>query len=210
MKHYQHSHEYFLGEEMLVAPVLDPRRQSDHLSYLRVKWIDFFTGLSATRAPPSLRRYAGGLTRRCSFAKERSSAAERKRVLGRQAARHPDPQCLRSPAREGQLRSVQGRRCLARLRRIGQHAQTLITCLKQRRLISPRHRTDQGYVSGPGAGASLYELRIHAADEPSSLSVNGEEADPLDVGRRAGDCGDLRCRGDQSATGSVWRGGEVR
>jgi len=48
---YQHSHEYFFGEELLVAPVLDP--SGNRTIYLPPgQWIDFFTG----------RRYQGGTT----------------------------------------------------------------------------------------------------------------------------------------------------
>ncbi|MGH8132462.1 MAG: TIM-barrel domain-containing protein, partial [Steroidobacteraceae bacterium] len=48
---YRHSHEYFFGDEMLVAPVLDP---SGHRTvYLPPgRWIDFFSG----------RHYAGSTT----------------------------------------------------------------------------------------------------------------------------------------------------
>ncbi|HTV86825.1 MAG TPA: TIM-barrel domain-containing protein [Dyella sp.] len=46
---YRHSREYFFGEEMLVAPVLDP--SGNRSIYLPPgSWIDFFTG----------KRYAGG------------------------------------------------------------------------------------------------------------------------------------------------------
>ena len=48
---YRHPHEYFFGEQMLVAPVLDPSG-NDTVYLPPGDWFDFFTG----------KRYAGGTT----------------------------------------------------------------------------------------------------------------------------------------------------
>src|SRR6266853_1658331 len=67
---YRHSHEYFFGDEMLVAPVHDP--SGDQTIYLPPgQWIDFFNG----------RRYAGGGTFTAHYAVDETPVFVREGAL---------------------------------------------------------------------------------------------------------------------------------
>ena len=169
---YQHSHEYFFGEEMLVAPVLDP--SGNQTIYLPAgEWIDFFTG----------RRYQGGTTFTAHYAVDdtpvfvREGAVIPEQSVSEYSDAKPLDTLILNVYGSGKgsfdLYEDDG---VSLAYAAGQHAQTLITHASSsdgshHLVIEPTRGTFQGQVQ-----ARSYELRIHTADKPSSLSVNGEEA----------------------------------
>jgi len=169
---YQHSHEYFFGEEMLVAPVLDP--SGNQTIYLPPgEWIDFFTG----------KRYQGGTTFTAHYAVEdtpvfvREGAVIPEQSVSQYSDAKPLDTLVLNVYGSGKgsfdLYEDDG---VSLAYAAGQHAQTLITYASRsdgshHLVIEPTRGTFQGQVP-----ARSYELRIHTADKPSSLSVNGEEA----------------------------------
>jgi alpha-glucosidase (family GH31 glycosyl hydrolase) len=168
---YRHSHEYFFGEEMLVAPVLD--QSGNQTIYLPPgQWIDFFTG----------KRYEGGTTFAAHYAVDETPVFVREgAVIPEQSvsdysnAKPLDTVILNvygSGKGSFDLYEDDG---VSLAYTAGQYAQTAITYAASsdgfhHLVIEPTKGTFQGQVQ-----ARSYELRIHAADKPSSLSVNGRE-----------------------------------
>ena len=168
---YQHSHEYFFGEELLVAPVLDP--SGNRTIYLPPgQWIDFFTG----------RRYQGGTTFTAHYAVEETPVFVREgAIIPEQSASEysnakPLDTLILNVYGSGKgsfdLYEDDGD-SLAYTE--GQYARTAMTYASSsdgfhNLIIEPTRGTFQGQGQ-----ARSYELRIHAADKPSSISVNGRE-----------------------------------
>ena len=171
---YQHSHEYFLGAEMLVAPVLDP--SGNQTIYLPPgEWIDFFTG----------KRYQGGTTFTAHYAVDdtpvfvREGAVIPEQSVSEYSDAKPLDTLILNVYGSGKgsfdLYEDDG---VSLAYAAGQHAQTLITYASgsdgsHQLVIEPTEGSFTGQVQ-----ARSYELRIHTADKPSSLSVNGEDAGP--------------------------------
>jgi alpha-glucosidase (family GH31 glycosyl hydrolase) len=168
---YRHSHEYFFGEEMLVAPVLD--QSGNQTIYLPPgQWIDFFTG----------KHYQGGTTFAAHYAVDETPVFVREgAVIPEQSvsdysnAKPLDTVILNvygSGKGSFDLYEDDG---VSLAYTAGQYAQTAMTYAASsdgfhHLVIEPTKGTYQGQVQ-----ARSYELRIHAADKPSSLSVNGRE-----------------------------------
>jgi alpha-glucosidase (family GH31 glycosyl hydrolase) len=169
---YRHSHEYFFGGEMLVAPVLDPSGQAS--IYLPPgRWLDFFTG----------KRYEGGSTFSARY------AAEDMPVFVREGAIIPEQRASgysNAEPLEVLILNVYGAGkggfdlyeddgvSLAYAE--GQHAHTALRYDSpgdgtHRLLIEP---TQGAFRGQPQSRA--YELRIHAAERPTAVSINGAEA----------------------------------
>jgi len=159
---------------MLVAPVLDPSGNQT-IYFPPGQWIDFFTG----------KRYRGGTTI------TRHYAVDETPVFVREGAIIPE-QSVSEYSNAKPLDTVilnvygsgEGRFDLydddgvSLAYSEGQYAQTAMTYAVSsdgfhHLVIEPTKGTFQGQ-----AQARTYELRIHAADKPSSISVNGG-----DVGR---------------------------
>jgi alpha-glucosidase (family GH31 glycosyl hydrolase) len=168
---YRHSHEYFLGSELLVAPVTEPKGEAT--IYLPPgEWIDFFNG----------RHYTGGSTFTARYALDATP------VFVRAGAIVPEqPPSEYSDARplETLIVNVYGRGKGAfelyeddgiSLEFESQSARTPITHEaaadgSQRLLIRPTQGTFRGQPA-----ARAYEVRIHAAGKPASISLNGRAA----------------------------------
>jgi alpha-glucosidase (family GH31 glycosyl hydrolase) len=171
---YQHSHEYFFGEEMLVAPVLDP--SGNQTIYLPPdRWIDFFTG----------KRYQGGSTFTAHYAVDetpvfvREGAVIPEQSVSEYSNAKPLDTVILNVYGSGKgsfdLYEDDG---VSLAYSEGQYAQTAMTYAASsdgfhHLVIEPTKGTFQGQVQ-----ARSYEVRIHAVDRPSSVSVNGG-----DVGR---------------------------
>ena len=168
---YRHSHEYFFGEELLVAPVLD--QSGNQTVYLPPgQWIDFFTG----------KRYEGGTTFTAHYAVDEMPVFVREgAVIPEQSvseysnAKPLDPVILNvygSGKGSFDLYEDDG---VSLAYTAGEYAQTAMTHATSsdgfhHLIVEATKGTFQGQVQ-----ARSYELRIHAADKPSSLSVNGRE-----------------------------------
>jgi alpha-glucosidase (family GH31 glycosyl hydrolase) len=171
---YHHSHEYLFGDEMLIAPVLDP--SGDLTIYLPPgEWIDFFSG----------RRYAGGSTFAAHYAVDETPVFVRDGALIPEQlasdysnARPLDPLILNVYG-SGQggfdLYEDDG---VSLAYDKGEYAVTAL-----------RYTTDGNglhhLVIGPTQGAyqgqlpvRAYELHIHAAGRPASISVDGKDLGP--------------------------------
>lgn len=167
---YRHTHEYFFGREMLVAPVLDP--SGERTVYLPPgRWIDFFSG----------KRYAGGSTFTAHYATDQTP------VFVRDGAIVPEqPASAYSDAKplDTLILNVYGNApghfdlyeddgdSLAYER--GQYA---ITPMRYVTGTDGMHRL----VIGPTRGAFAqqvqdrsYELRIHADARPRSVHMDGQ------------------------------------
>jgi alpha-glucosidase (family GH31 glycosyl hydrolase) len=168
---YRHSHEYFLGEEMLVAPVVDPSgNQSIYLP--PGEWIGFFTG----------QRYAGDRSFSAHYAVDDTP------VFVREGAVIPEqPASVSSDARplDELIVNVYGSGAgrfdlyeddgVSLAYRDGKFARTALIYLTasdgwHHLTIEPTQGTFAGQPS-----ARAYELRIHATGRPSAVSVNGRE-----------------------------------
>jgi alpha-glucosidase (family GH31 glycosyl hydrolase) len=168
---YRHSHEYFVGEEMLVAPVVDP--SGNETIYLPPgEWIGFFTG----------QRYAGDHSFSAHYAVDDTP------VFVREGAVIPEqPASVSSDARplDELIVNVYGSGAgrfelyeddgISLAYRDGKFARTPFTYLTgsdgwHHLTVEPTQGTFAGQVSARG-----YELRIHGAGRPSALSVNGRE-----------------------------------
>ncbi len=166
---YQHPHEYFFGEQMLVAPVLDP--SGDVSVYLPPgDWFDFFTG----------KRYAGGMTLSAHYATDATP------VFVRDGAIVPQqPVSAYSDARplDTLMLDLYGRgkghfdlyeddgTSLAYL-----HNAYTLTAIdydnasgSQQLTIAPASGAFAGQVQ-----RRSYELRLHAAGKPQSVTVDGQ------------------------------------
>lgn len=171
---YRHSHEYFFGDEMLVAPVLDP--SGDRTIYLPPgEWIGFFTG----------KRYEGGTTFTAHYAVDETPVFVREGALIPEQgasdysnARALDPVILNVYGSGNGSFDLYEDDGTSLAYSAGQYAITRMTYATSRDgshhlVIEPTKGEFEGQVQ-----ARSYELRIHATDRPSSVSANGR-----DVGR---------------------------
>ena len=165
---YRHSHEYFLGSELLVAPVTEPKGEAS--IYLPPgEWVDFFNG----------RHYTGGRTFTTRYAVDATP------VFVRAGAIVPEqPPSDYSDARPLETLIVNvygpGKSAFELYEDDGvsleferEFARTPMTHEaapdgSQRLLIRPTQGTFRGQPS-----ARDYEVRIHAPEKPASISVNG-------------------------------------
>jgi alpha-glucosidase (family GH31 glycosyl hydrolase) len=166
---YRHSHEYFFGEEMLIAPVLGT--SGEQTIYLPPgQWLDFFSG----------KRYAGGNTFTAHYAVDeipvfvREGAIIPEQLVSASSDARPLDQLILnlygSAAGRFDLYEDDG---LSLGYEKGEYALTPLTYSTGRDglhhlVIEPTQGTFQGQVA-----QRSYELRIHATDQPASLSVEG-------------------------------------
>ena len=170
---YRHPHEYFFGKEMLVAPVLDA--SGNRTVYLPPgQWIDFFTGRHHRGGTTFTAHYAVDETP--VFVREGSIIPEQPASLAWSDARPLDTLML------DVYGSGKGRFDLYEDDGVslayakGQYALTPISHVT----------TGDGHerlVIGPSKGSfegqpvrRAYELRIHSAGKPRSVSVDGRPA----------------------------------
>jgi alpha-glucosidase (family GH31 glycosyl hydrolase) len=173
---YRHPHEYFFGAEMLVAPVLDPGgRQTVWLP--PGDWVGFSDG----------RHYQGGGTFTAQYPVEEAPVFVRAGAVipEQRPSDHSDARALDdlilnvygSGSGRFELYEDDGESLNADEE--GQHARTALTHTvsangEHHLTIEPA----QGAYRGQPAQRS-YELRVHGAARPSSISVNGLEVGPL-------------------------------
>ena len=170
---YRHSHEYFFGGEMLVAPVLDPSgRQTVWLP--EGEWLGFFDG----------RHYQGGRTITAHYALEETPVFVRAGAIipaqppSEYSDAHPPDTLILNVYGSGsgrfELYEDDGESLHSD--EAGQHALTTLT-----------HTVDADgvhhLVIAPAAGTFAgqpplrsYQLRLHGAGKPASISVNGTAA----------------------------------
>ena len=168
---YQHSREYFFGDEMLVAPVLEA--SADQTIYLPPgQWMDFFTG----------KHHDGGTTFTAHYAVDETPVFVREGALipEQDVSDYSDQKPLDTLILNV-FGSGKGRFELYEDDGIsldyaqGQHALTAMTYATSSNglhhlVIEPTKGAFQGQVQ-----ARSYELRIHAADRPSSVTVNDKD-----------------------------------
>jgi alpha-glucosidase (family GH31 glycosyl hydrolase) len=170
---YRHPHEYFFGEEMLVAPVLDPSGRQ--IIWLPPgDWLGFFDG----------RHYQGGRTFTAQYPTEEMPVFVRAGAVvpGQRPSDYSDAQPLDALILDvygsgtGHFELYEDDGSSLNSDEAGQHALTTLI-----------HTVgaDGGHhlVIEPAAGAfrgqpaqRSYELRLHGAGRPSSLAVNGAAA----------------------------------
>jgi alpha-glucosidase (family GH31 glycosyl hydrolase) len=168
---YRHPHEYFLGEQLLIAPVLHPGGMET--VYLPPgEWRDFFTG----------KRYQGGTTFTARYQLDETPVFVREGgIVPEQAAtEYSDARPL-----ERLVLNVYGSASGAfdlyeddglSLNYEAQHAHTTMAHEAgddglHRLVIEPT----QGAYAGQ-APARSYEVRIYADGKPSTISVDGRDA----------------------------------
>jgi len=170
---YRHPHEYFLGQQMLIAPVLHPG--GEETIYLPPgAWRDFFTG----------RRYMGDTTFTARYQVDETPVFVREGAIVPEQvameysdARRLDRLVLNvygSGHGSFELYEDDGRS----LDYEEHHAHTIMAHEVgadglQRLLIEP---TQGAYAGQPPARS--YEVRIHADGKPASIAVNGRDAGP--------------------------------
>ncbi len=167
---YRHSHEYFFGAEVLVAPVLDP--SGDVTIYLPPgRWLDFFTGKS----------FAGDRSFTAHYAVDEIPVFVRDgAVIPEQAvsdysdAKPFDPVIINVYGTQNGRFDLYEDDGSSLAYRAGEQAQTSITHTAgadgvQHLLVGPT----QGFFQGQ-LPARAYELRLHTRLKPASVSVNGK------------------------------------
>jgi len=171
---YRHPHEYFFGEEMLVAPVLDA--SGNRTVYLPPgRWIDFFTGERHEGGGSFSAHYA--VDRIPVFVRDGSIIPEQPADLAWSNARPLDEVILNvygSDKGSFELYEDDG---VSLAYRNGQHALTPMTYATTGDGV---HHLVIGPATGTFAGQvqrRSYELRVHGVDRPSSVSVNGRRFD---------------------------------
>ena len=168
---YRHSDEYFFGDQMLVAPVLDP--SGNRTIYMPPgQWIDFFTG----------KRYEGGTTFTAHYAVDETPVFVREGALIPEQsesdysnAKPLDTVILNvygSGTGSFELYEDDG---ISLAYTKDQYALTAMTYATSNDglhqiLIEPTKGAFQGQVQ-----ARSYELHIHAPDKPTSISFNGRD-----------------------------------
>jgi alpha-glucosidase (family GH31 glycosyl hydrolase) len=166
---YRHSDEYFFGNEMLVAPVLDP--SGTRSIYLPPgQWIDFFTG----------KRYAGGASFTAHYAVDATPVFVREGSLvpEQPASAYSDAKPLDalilhvfgSGSGSFELYEDDG---ISLAYAQGAHA---LTEIRYATGDDGLHRIDIDPVQGRFTGqvsARAYELRLHAIRRPSEVRLNG-------------------------------------
>ncbi|HUY83427.1 MAG TPA: TIM-barrel domain-containing protein [Steroidobacteraceae bacterium] len=166
---YRHTHEYFFGSEMLVAPVL--AASGMRAVYLPPgRWIDFFTG----------KRYTGGAEFTAHYAVDETPVFVRDGALiPEQAASAYSNQKPLDPVILDVFGSGPGRFDLYEDDGIslsyakGRYALTPMTYVTERDGL---HRLGIGPTEGAYRGqlpSRGYELRIHVRREPSAMAVDG-------------------------------------
>ncbi len=171
---YRHSDEYFFGDAMLVAPVLDP--SGDRTTYLPPgQWIDFFTG----------KRYAGGTMVRAHYATDETPVFVREGALipeqpvSDYSNAKPLDTVILNVFGSGQgsfeLYEDDGISLAYANDRFALTAMTYATSADglHRIVIEPSKGAFEGRVP-----ARSYELRIHAAGKPASMRFNGRDIGP--------------------------------
>jgi alpha-glucosidase (family GH31 glycosyl hydrolase) len=168
---YRHPHEYLVGDEMLVAPVVDPSG-NDTIYLPPGDWVDFFTG----------KHYAGDRSLTAHYAVDETPVFVREGALipEQPASAWSDAQPLDtlivnvygSGSGRFDLYEDDG---ISLAYREGKFARTALTYAtgsdgRHRLTIEPTRGTFAGQVT-----ARAYELRIHATGRPSAVSVNGRE-----------------------------------
>ncbi|MGB6603710.1 MAG: TIM-barrel domain-containing protein [Steroidobacteraceae bacterium] len=168
---YRHPHEYFVGDEMLVAPVVDPSG-NDTIYLPPGEWVDFFTG----------KHYAGDRTFTAHYAVDETPVFVREGALipEQPVSAWSDAQPLDtlivnvygSGAGRFDLYEDDG---ISLAYREGKFARTALTYATgsdgwHRLSIEPARGTFAGQVT-----ARAYELRIHGSGRPSAVSVDGRE-----------------------------------
>jgi alpha-glucosidase (family GH31 glycosyl hydrolase) len=157
---YRHFHEYYFGGEMLVAPVL--QAGGARTVYLPPgSWMDFFTG----------RRYSGDTTFTAHYAVGDTPVFVRAgAIVPRQAGDHLAIGVYGEGDGRFDLYEDDG---ISLDYERGRHASTPMTY----RTSGAGHRLVIGPTTGAFAGqqeARAYELRLHTARRPASISVNGK------------------------------------
>jgi alpha-glucosidase (family GH31 glycosyl hydrolase) len=172
---YRHSHEYFFGTEMLVAPVLDPSgRQTIWLP--PGDWLGFFDG----------RHYQGGRTLTAQYAVQETPVFVRAGAVipEQRASEYSDARPLDAlilnvyGSGDGRFELYEDDGASLNSDEAGQHALTTLSHTLgadgvHHLVVEPA----QGAYPGQPPVRS-YELRVHGTDRPSSISVNGTEAGP--------------------------------
>ncbi|MFL6606072.1 MAG: TIM-barrel domain-containing protein [Steroidobacteraceae bacterium] len=172
---YRHSREYFFGDEMLVAPVL--AANGDQAIYLPPgQWMDFFTG----------KHHSGGSTFTAHYAVDetpvfvREGAIIPEQPVSDYSDQKPLDTLILDVYGSGngrfQLYEDDG---VSLAYNESQYSLTTMTHATSNDglhhlVIEPAKGTFQGQVP-----ARSYELRIHTADRPSSLTVNGSDVGPI-------------------------------
>ncbi|HET7756326.1 MAG TPA: TIM-barrel domain-containing protein [Steroidobacteraceae bacterium] len=169
---YRHSHEYFLGEALLVAPVLDA--SGERTVWLPPgEWLEFFTG----------KRHQGGGSFTAHYAADETPLFVRQgAIIPEQAASEYSDARPLARVILNVYGSGNGRFDLYEDDGIslayasGQRAHTLMTHSagadgSDRLVIEP---TEGSYTGQPPQRS--YELRIRAARKPATITVDGEVA----------------------------------
>ena len=167
---YRHPHEYFFGEELLVAPVLDPSgRQTIWLP--PGDWVGFFDG----------RHYAGGRTFAAHYAAEETPVFVRAGAIvpEQRPSEYSDAQPLDAlilnvyGSGNGHFELYEDDGASLNSDEAGQHA---LTTLSHTLGADGVHHLVIEPVAGAYAGQPAqraYELRLLGAARPASLAVNG-------------------------------------
>jgi hypothetical protein len=169
---YRHPHEYFFGTELLVAPVLDPGgRQTVWLP--PGDWLGFFDG----------RHYQGGRTFTAQYAVEETPVFVRAgAIIPEQSAseysdaKPLDPLILNVyGSGSGRFELYEDDGSSLNYDAPQGHALTVITHTVgsdgvHHLVIEPAAGSFPGQLS-----ARSYELRVHSAGRPASISVNGRD-----------------------------------
>jgi hypothetical protein len=167
---YRHSHEYYFGGEMLVAPVL--QAGGERSVYLPPgSWMDFFTGKPHQGDATFTARYAVDATP--VFVREGAIIPER-------PVAH-DPGAARAALIVNVYGDGDGRFDLYEDDGISldyEHGRYALTPMTYR-TSGTHHRLVIGPTAGAYAGQRLqrhYEVRIHTPQRPAALSVEGRPA----------------------------------
>jgi alpha-glucosidase (family GH31 glycosyl hydrolase) len=169
---YRHFHEYYFGEQMLVAPVL--AAGGARTVYLPPgRWLDFFSG----------KHYQGGTTFTAHYAVDATPVFVREGAIVPEQASSANDTSAASPGTGDLIVNVYGEGSS----RFDLYEDDGISLDYQRgryALTSMRYRTSASgheLVIGPTAGVfegqrqtRKYELRIHTARRPTSIAVNGK------------------------------------
>jgi alpha-glucosidase (family GH31 glycosyl hydrolase) len=173
---YRHPHEYFFGSEMLVAPVIAAGGR--HTVWLPPgDWLGFFDG----------RHYEGGRTFSAQYAVQDTPVFVRAGAIvpEQRASEYSDQRPLDAlilnvyGSGDGHFELYEDDGESLRADETGQHALTALSHTVgadgvHHLIIEPV----QGAYPGEPQQRS-YELRLHGSAQPSSISVNGEEAGPF-------------------------------
>jgi alpha-glucosidase (family GH31 glycosyl hydrolase) len=162
---YHHFHEYYFGDELLVAPVL--RAGGERTVYLPPgRWMNFFTG----------KRYRGGTTFTARYAPQATPVFVREGAIvpERSMARHRELTVSVYGDGNGSFDLYEDDGKSLDYER-GAYALTPMTY----RTSGKRHRLTIGPTAGSFAGQRQmrrYEVRIHTPRRPASIGVDGRPA----------------------------------